>query len=375
MLEQIRNQMLQNGYRPVQTSIPEVLTFYKCFQNIYYCVCVVDDRNSYLQGMGKMGYLMQCSKDLFTKNGHSCQVLGVIVTSNVALSRSRAQGAGWVWYADTLHGRLCVFDDQPGVFLDARKCLEDAIANAIASGYQDYNQYSQEGYWKAQNSRYSYSGIEERNNQKRTLVKTFELTPINTILIIINICVFVYQEIIGDTLSAYFLYEHGGMSAYKVLSEGDYSCLVTSAFMHAGFAHLFNNMFVLAYIGDNVERVLGKWKYLAIYMASAIGANLLSVGWYHLMDEYHVVSVGASGAVFGVIGALLCMVLKNKGRLEDMRSSQLVLFIILSLYHGFTSVSVNNIAHIGGLIIGVLFAFFLYQTRDKNTKNRYQTWN
>lgn len=377
MLEQIRKQMLQNGYRQVQTSIPEVLTFCKCFQNIYYCVCVVDDRNSYLQGMGKMGYLMQCSKDLFTKSGHSCQVLGVIVTSNVALSRSRAQGAGWIWYADTVSGRLCVFDDQPGEFLDARRCLEDAITNVMAEGYWNYNEYSQEGYWKGDHSRYSYLSNDENQirHRKTSLVRPFELTPVNTILIAINILVFLYQEIIGDTIDAYFLYENGGMAVYKILVDKNYSCLLTSAFMHAGIGHLFNNMFVLAYIGDNVERALGKWKYLVLYMISAIGANVLSFCWYYITNEYYIVSVGASGAVFGVIGALLYMVIKNKGRLEDMRSSQLVFFILLSLYYGFSSVAVNNIAHIGGLVIGVVVAFFLYHKNKKEAQSNYNTWS
>lgn len=375
MLEQIRTQMLQNGYRPVQASIPEVLMFYKNAHNIYYCVCVVDDRNSYLQGMGKMGYLMQCSKDLFTKSGHSCQVLGVIVTSNVALSRSRAQGAGWVWYADTFHGRLCIFDDQPGEFLDAKKCLEDAITNAMAAGYKDYNEYSQEGYWKGDHSRYSYSMNEEKRKrrQRNSSIRTFELTPMNTILIMINIVVFLYQEHIGDTLDAYFLYENGGLAVYKVLVEKDYSCLLTSAFMHMGFGHLFNNMLVLACIGDNVERAIGKWKYLALYILSAIGASLLSVCWFYMIGEYYSVSAGASGAVFGVIGALLYIVIKNKGRLEDMRSSQLLMFIIISLYHGFNSVSVNNVAHIGGLMIGIVFAIFLYHKDE--AKDSYNNWN
>lgn len=362
MLEQIRKHMLQGGYRQVQTSIPEVITFYKNFQNIYYCVCIVDDRNSYLQSMGKMGYLLQCSKDLFTKNGHSCQVLGIIVTSNVALSRSRAQGAGWVWYADTFYGRLCIFDDQPGEFLDARRCLENAIADAMAFGYRDYNLYSQEGYWKGNQSRYSYSVDDVK--QKNSLFRRFEQTPVNTILILINILVFIYQEWIGNTLDAYFLYSNGGLTVEKVLMQKEYTCLITSAFMHAGFGHLFNNMFVMAYIGDNVERAIGKWKYLIVYMLSAIGANALSIGWYYMMDEFYIVSVGASGAVFGIIGALLCIVMKHKGHLEDMRSSQLILFIVLSLYHGFTSVSVNNIAHIGGLILGVLLAYFLYNKKD-----------
>lgn len=363
MLEQIQEQMLQNGYQPVQTSIPEVKTFYKYFQNIYYCVCIVDDRNGYLQGMGKMGYLIQCSKDLFTQSGHSCQVLGVIVTSNVALSRSRAQGAGWVWYADMVSGRLLVFDDQPGSFLDARRCLEEAIASAATAHYREYGGYEQNGYWQGDYREYGHR--REYQQKPDRPVRRFELTPVNTILIVINILVFFFLEMRGDTQNAQFLHDHGGLSVYKLLEEKDILCLLTSAFVHAGFEHLFSNMLVLVYIGDNVERALGKWRYLALYLISAIGSNMLSAVWYYVTKEPFVVSVGASGAIFGVIGGLLYMVCKNKGQLEDMRSSQLFIFILLSLYHGFNSVSVNNMAHIGGLAVGFLAAIFLYHKNGK----------
>ncbi len=355
MLEQIQEQMLQNGYQPVQTSIPEVKTFYKYYQNIYYCVCIVDDRNGYLQGMGKMGYLIQCSKDLFTQSGHSCQVLGVIVTSNVALSRSRAQGAGWVWYADIVSGHLLVFDDQPGSFLDARYCLEEGIAREAAASFGGYGAYGQRQYWQDGSTSFA------RRETRRRSQKTFELTPVNTMLIAVNVLVFLFLEIEGDTQDAQFLHNHGGMSVYKLVEEKDWLCLLTSAFVHAGLEHLLSNMLVLAAIGDNVERALGKWKYITLYLVSAVGANLLSAGWYYVIRDPFVVSVGASGAIFGVIGGLLYMVCKNRGRLEDMTTPQIGIFILISLFHGFQSVSVNNMAHMGGLAIGILVSALLYR--------------
>lgn len=81
-------------------------------------------------------------------------------------------------------------------------------------------------------------------------------------------------------------------------------------------------MLVLAYIGDNLERALGKVKYLVLYLAAGIGSSAVSAVWSMFKDEYSV-SGGASGAIFGVVGALLVIVIKNRGQLEDLSSRQL----------------------------------------------------
>ena len=81
------------------------------------------------------------------------------------------------------------------------------------------------------------------------------------------------------------------------------------------------------------------------------------------------VSAGASGAIFGVIGGLLYAVAVNKGRLEDLSTRQLVVMIAFSLYFGFTSVGIDNAAHISGLVLGILFGGILYR------KPRKKKWN
>lgn len=79
-------------------------------------------------------------------------------------------------------------------------------------------------------------------------------------------------------------------------------------------------------------------------------------------DDY-IVSAGASGAVFGVVGALLVIVVRNRGRLEDLSTRQLGLFIAFSIYHGVTSAGIDNIAHVAGLIIGIFLGILLYRRR------------
>ena len=183
---------------------------------------------------------------------------------------------------------------------------------------------------------------------------------VNTAIIIINVLCFLYLELQGSTENAGFMLAHGAMFAPLVVDHGQYYRLVTSVFMHFGVSHLMNNMLVLFVLGDNLERALGHVQYLIFYLLCGVGANLVSMT-VNLMTGSLSVGAGASGAIFGVVGGLVYAVGVNRGRLEDLTSRQLGVMILLTLYHGFTSMNIDNAAHIGGLAAGILLGILLYR--------------
>ena len=183
---------------------------------------------------------------------------------------------------------------------------------------------------------------------------------INGVLIAVNILYFFWLEFHGSTENAAFMVEHGAMYVPLVVREGEYYRLLTAVFMHFGISHLVNNMVILFVLGDNLERALGKVKYLVFYLICGVGANVFSM--VVSIREYELaVSAGASGAIFGVIGGLLYVVIRNRGRLEDLSTRQLALFVVCSLYFGFTSTGIDNAAHVGGLVLGFLLAAIFYK--------------
>ena len=188
---------------------------------------------------------------------------------------------------------------------------------------------------------------------------------VNTAIIIINVLCFLYLELQGSTENAGFMLAHGAMFAPLVVDHGQYYRLVTSVFMHFGVSHLMNNMLVLFVLGDNLERALGHVKYLIFYLLCGVGANLVSMT-VNLMTGSLSVGAGASGAIFGVVGGLVYAVGVNRGRLEDLTSRQLGVMILLTLYHGFTSMNIDNAAHIGGLAAGILLGILLYRKPRRN---------
>ena len=183
---------------------------------------------------------------------------------------------------------------------------------------------------------------------------------VNGGLIVLNVIYFLYLEIAGSSENTLFMIQHGAMYTPLVLGNHEYYRLLTSIFMHFGIEHIVNNMLVLFVLGDNLERALGRVKYLIFYLLSGVGANVVSM-MLSINSPVQAVGAGASGAIFGVVGGLLYAVIVNRGRLEDLSTRQLVVMIIFSLYFGFTSTGVDNVAHIAGLVIGIILAVLLYR--------------
>lgn len=192
---------------------------------------------------------------------------------------------------------------------------------------------------------------------------------VNIALIALNVIYFLFLETVGSSENTLFMIQHGAMYEPLVMEQKEYYRLLTAVFMHFGISHIGNNMLILFIMGDNLERALGHVKYLMFYLVCGIGANVVSL-WANLTNGVTVVSAGASGAIFGVIGGLLYAVMINHGHLEELSMRQLVIMILFSLYFGFTSAGVNNTAHVAGLIIGILTAIVLYRKPKPVKKER-----
>lgn len=197
-----------------------------------------------------------------------------------------------------------------------------------------------------------------------------KIAYVNFGLIAANVIYFLYLEINGSSLDTQFMVAHGAMYAPLVMEQGEYFRLLTSVFMHFGINHIMNNMLILFILGDNLERALGHIKYFFFYFICGIGANVVSMI-VNLSEYRNVVSAGASGAIFAVIGGLLYAVAVNRGQLEDLSTRQLVVMILISLYFGFTSTGVDNTAHIAGLVMGIVMGVVFYR-KPKNHGNREQ---
>ncbi|MGI9216178.1 MAG: rhomboid family intramembrane serine protease [Hydrogenophaga sp.] len=161
------------------------------------------------------------------------------------------------------------------------------------------------------------------------------------------------------------LFRWGASSASAVVRDGDYWRLITATVLHGGLMHLALNMYALWVAGLQVCRWFGNGPFLLIYWGSALAGSALSL---HFSAQ-QAVSVGASGAVFGVLGALLAGVWQHRERVPKAVVTQLLtsqgLFVAISLAQGFTRPGIDNAAHIGGLLAGAAMAWLLVELVDE----------
>jgi rhomboid protease GluP len=184
-------------------------------------------------------------------------------------------------------------------------------------------------------------------------------------LIIINCIIFLIMEILGDTQSAWFMMEHGGIYPLKIVEEGEYWRFLSAMFLHFGFDHLLNNMVMLGAAGRILEKELGRFKYFLLYIIAGIGGGLLS--FFQMMHSGdYAVAAGASGAIFGIVGALCWIVILHKGRFKSLTGRGLLIMIALCLYYGLTTKDVDNWGHIGGLLMGFVMAIILYRRKRQS---------
>lgn len=189
-------------------------------------------------------------------------------------------------------------------------------------------------------------------------IDSYRKYMVTILLIAVNIIVFGVLSFQGDTEQAAFMAEHGAMYPDLIVKEGEWWRLFTAVFLHFGFRHLINNMFLLGCVGSRLEAGIGHIRYLLVYLAAGLGGNLLSL-WQMISSGDYAVSAGASGAIFGLMGGLLLLVIRHHGHYEALTAKGLLFMALFCLYCGYSTEGVNNWAHLGGLASGVLCSLLL----------------
>ena len=181
--------------------------------------------------------------------------------------------------------------------------------------------------------------------------------PVTMTIIAINIVMFLISAILSRSIidiDSRVLLVLGAKYVPIMTEKSQYYRLVTEMFLHGGIIHLAFNMYTLYSIGGQIEYIYGKVKYLMLYFLSGIGAGILSC----ILDPKSL-SVGASGAIFGLFGAFAVYAIKNRDKINKGAITNILLVIGMNLYIGFTSKGIDNAAHIGGLIMGALIGLVI----------------
>lgn len=212
----------------------------------------------------------------------------------------------------------------------------------------------------------------EEENRKYLDVFSPKRIIITNIIALICIAMYVVVGIVGKnfiSFDASVLASIGGNNILLVKS-GEVWRILTCAFLHVGLIHLVVNMYSLMVIGPSVERLLGKWRFVFIYLVSAISASLMSL----VFSEVNIVSVGASGAIFGLMGSLIYFGYHYRMYLRDAIRNQIIPVVFFNLLIGFMMSGIDNAAHIGGLIGGYLATMAIGIKDKSHKKDKINGW-
>ena len=208
--------------------------------------------------------------------------------------------------------------------------------------------------------------INKKNEDRNKIAEkifSYKVPIVTYIIMAICIILFVLMELSGGSANSQTLLKFGA-NLDVLVKKGEYYRLFTCIFLHIGIMHLLCNMYSLYIIGREVESVFGKIKYIIIFILSGISGSIMSLAFTH-----NTISAGASGAIFGLLGALLYFGIHYRTYLGEAIKRSVVPIIVVNLIIGFLAEGIDLAAHIGGLVGGVLVAMMVGIPDKSKTKD------
>lgn len=196
-------------------------------------------------------------------------------------------------------------------------------------------------------------------DSSRKKERFFDDKILTLFIIAINIVIFLLTAFLSGSIfniNSNVLSDFGA-KVNILIENGQVWRLLTCAFLHAGLIHIGCNMYSLYIIGPQINQIYGAKKYFVIYIISCITSSFLS----YVMSPYSL-SVGASGGIFGLMGALLAFAIIERHKIEKRYLSSLLQIIIINLFIGLSIQNIDNFGHIGGLVGGFIVGYIIYRT-------------
>ena len=350
---QLDNLLTEQGFCKVPSNLPEFSFFFRRESTYVNVLHVIDYRPGLYITEEQYVHIKDKILEFFRVKGFDeVHILSLLVGEDTEKSKKLCGNDPFCWLIDSAGNRLMIYENQVADFYGMKGMLERFL-NEISTAPSPEQESVHEP---------------DHRRHMEAVKEQFHLFWGNMLLVAANVLLFLLCTFTGE-----MVYNIGDFSVMDLIQRGEWYRMVSSMFLHADIGHLVSNMLILYYIGNAVEKRIGHLPYLFLYFISGIVGNVFSAG-YELLTGYYISSIGASGAVFGVEGALLMMALLHRGKLAEATTGRIAFSIAFSLYCGFTSRNVDNAAHIGGLLMGFLMAgIFWLLTPDGKRKQRRRT--
>lgn len=197
--------------------------------------------------------------------------------------------------------------------------------------------------------------------RRESLGQYIRMYPVISIILAINIILFIAMEIYGSSTNLLTQLRFGAISNFPEHSQLWH--YASAIFLHIGFMHLLMNSFALYVFGAPLERIMGRWRFAVLYLASGIIGNVVSLATHQ--DPYF--AAGASGAIYGIYGAYVYFSFFHKSAFGEMNAKTIQIIVVIGIIHSFIVPHVDLAGHLGGFSGGfamtALFSLFKGQRR------------
>lgn len=182
----------------------------------------------------------------------------------------------------------------------------------------------------------------------------YRLHPVTSLILLINLMMVIVLTTTGG-FGLDNLIRYGAIYPALVTEYNQYYRILTAMILHGSFLHFLMNSFVLYYLGGHMERLIGPFKYLVVYLLSGVVSSLFVI----FLGPAGAVTIGASGAIFGVMGGLLTLTFIRKQWFNPQAIRSIRQLMVINLIITFVIPNISREGHIGGLIVGLLLFFII----------------
>lgn len=335
MMDELGQFLESRGFEKIATNLPEFVFFYKQEIQSVNVLFLMDYHSGVYLTEDQYVHLKEGIKNLFAGRGAGeIHILSLVVGTDKEKVLSVSGGDRFCWQLEPELYKVIIYENQISDFYGLKAMLE-----------QFMDEYAG-GLWRTVQKDTKAGSV--------TLGRPGKFPIVTVFLIAVNVILYLICTGTSD-----LLYNIGDLSGTAVYERHEYYRIFTSMFLHAGVDHLFSNMMALYFLGEIVEQEYGHLRYTGLYFLAGIVAAAASVSYQYFAMDF-TGSVGASGAIYGVLGALLWLVMVHRGRYREVTLPRMLFYLAYSLYSGFQATNIDNAAHIGGLIGGFIIAIVLW---------------
>ncbi len=359
MIENIKRFLMYQSFQKKATNVEQIEVYYKeehidgTEKGAISLIVTSDMTNGHILSKEQYeGILRQIHRAYENRGYHQIRMLSMLfVLDSSDVKEFCLYEYAVHWIVDVHSKRLVLYENQGNLFESLRYQIESIVVGEIKPINVEYSSLERPRV-PFRRDKFSLRYI---SNRYKELSYRYPVLTIS--IVIINVLIFLAMEFTGQT-EVEDLFNWGGTSALTIIEELQIWRLFTAMFLHAGFEHIFGNMIILVLMGERLERVVGGLRYVILYLISGVIANIASALTNYYSGE-NPVGVGASGAIFGIVGAVMYIVIRYGERGLGITTKRLLIFIGLSLYSGFQSMDVDNTAHIVGFISGAIIMLLI----------------